>query len=63
MKELGEWGLPAERGARRLLLATGYRFLVFSSDPHRFERTYKGGVFHGGVSLEEMVVPIIEVSA
>ncbi len=63
VKELAEWGLPAERGARRLLLATGYRFLVFSSDPHRFERTYKGGVFHGGVSLEEMVVPVIEASA
>ncbi len=61
IKELSEWGLPSIPGAHRLLLATGYSFLVYSTDPRKYERHYKGGVFHGGISLEEMVLPLIRV--
>ncbi len=63
VKELAEWGLPTIPGARRLLLTVGHDFLVYSSDPRRYEKHYKGGVFHGGVSLEEMVIPFIKVEA
>jgi len=61
VRELSEWGLPAIPGAHRLLLATGYSFLVYSTDPRKYERHYKGGVFHGGISLEEMALPFIRV--
>jgi CheY-like chemotaxis protein len=61
IKELVEWGLPAIPGAHRLLLATNYSFLVYSTDPRKYERHYRGGVFHGGISLEEMALPFIRV--
>jgi len=61
VNELASWGLPSIPGARRLVLATGYHFLVYSTDPRKYEKHYKGGVFHGGVSLEEMVIPLIRV--
>ena len=62
IKELAEWGLPSIPGARRLVMATGYSFIVYSSDPRKYERTYRGGVFHGGITLEEMVLPLLKIS-
>ena len=61
IKELADWGLPGIPGAHRLLLATNYSFLVYSTDPRKYERHYRGGVFHGGISLEEMALPFIRV--
>lgn len=61
IKELMDWGLPAIPGAHRLLLATNYAFLVYSTDTRKYERHYRGGVFHGGISLEEMALPFIRV--
>ncbi len=61
VKELSDWGLPSIPGAHRLLLSTDYSFLVYSTDPRRYEKVYKGGVFHGGISLEEMALPLIRV--
>ena len=57
---LKEYGLPTNRGSR-LLLATVYHYLVYPSDVRRFEKTYRGGIYHGGVSLEEMCLPLLKL--
>ncbi len=63
VRELREYGLPSLRGQGRLALATDYAYFVYPSDPHRFEKRYKGGIYHGGISLEEMVIPLIKLVA
>ena len=63
VRELREYGLPSLRGQGRLALATDYAYFVYPSDPHRFEKKYRGGIYHGGISLEEMVIPLIKLVA
>jgi hypothetical protein len=63
INELEKMGLPRMKNASRLLLAEGYHYFVYPSDPHRFEKIYKGGIYHGGISLEEMVIPFIKLES
>ncbi len=59
--DLEAHGLPRQKGKGRLALAINYAFFVYPSDPHRFEKVYTGGIYHGGISLEEMVIPLIRM--
>lgn len=63
VRDLPDFGLPIRRGMGRLALATGYSFFVYPSDPHRFEKVYRGGIYHGGISLEEMIIPLVQIRA
>jgi hypothetical protein len=63
INELEKIGLPRVKNASRLLLAEGYHYFVYPSDPHRFEKIYKGGIYHGGISLEEMIIPFIKLES
>ncbi len=58
VRELEAWGLPRIHGDR-LFLAVEEGYFVYETDPRRFADTYRHWLFHGGVSLEEMVVPLI----
>jgi len=60
VKDLEAWGLPRAFG-ERLALADDYGFFVYKSREHEYARQYKGYVLHGGISLEEMVVPLITI--
>jgi len=60
VRELEEWGLPRTYGDR-LLLAVEEGYFVYETDPRRFAETYRHWLFHGGISLEEMVVPLIRL--
>lgn len=61
--DLEDFGLPRLRGKGRLAMAVNYSFFVYPSDPHRFEKVYSGGIYHGGISLEEMIIPLIKIEA
>ncbi len=61
LTELEKYGLPRRRNMGRLALATSYSYFVYPSDPHRFGKIYRGGIYHGGITLEEMIVPLIEI--
>ena len=54
-----DWGLPNERPSKSYLFARSDYFMMFQSVPreemHKFRNTFQ----HGGVSLEEMIVPSI----
>ncbi len=54
-----EIGLPKKTG--RLAMCKGYYFFVYPSDPHRFAKRYKGEIMHGGVTLDEMIIPIVKI--
>jgi hypothetical protein len=56
--ELPAWGLPSRGPGVRLLLATGDRFFVYPTKLREYQARYRGAFLHGGVSPEEVVLPI-----
>lgn len=57
--DMKSYGIP--QIARQLFLARNYDYFVYKSDPQKYKKKYKGGLFHGGVSIEEMIIPVIRV--
>jgi len=58
VEDLERFGLPAKSPGTRLLLATGDRFFVYPTKLREYQARYRGAFLHGGVSPEEVVLPI-----
>jgi DNA-binding response OmpR family regulator len=58
VQDLKAWGLPAQGLGVRLLLATGDRFFVYPTKLREYQARYRGSFLHGGVSPEEMILPV-----
>jgi DNA-binding response OmpR family regulator len=58
VNDLPAWGLPKGRLATRMLLATGDRFFVYPTKLREYQARYRGAFLHGGVTPEEMIVPV-----
>ena len=58
VENLASYGLPARTPTTRLLLATGDRFFVYPTKLREYQARYRGAFLHGGVSPEEVVLPI-----
>jgi hypothetical protein len=58
VEDLPSFGLPARTPSTRLLLATGDRFFVYPTKLREYQARYRGAFLHGGVSPEEVVLPI-----
>src|SRR6266498_2596085 len=56
--DLPSYGLPARAPGTRLLLATGDRFFVYPTKLREYQARYRGAFLHGGVSPEEVILPI-----
>jgi DNA-binding response OmpR family regulator len=56
--DLKAWGLPALGLGVRLLLATGDRFFVYPTKLREYQARYRGSFLHGGVSPEEVILPV-----
>ncbi len=61
--DLGAFGLPARTPGTRLLLATGDRFFVYPTKLREYQARYRGAFLHGGVTPEEMILPIALLTA
>lgn len=59
LTDLRSYGIP--QIARHLFLARGYDYFVYRSDPSKYKKKYRGGLYHGGVSIEEMIIPLIKL--
>jgi DNA-binding response OmpR family regulator len=55
---LKAWGLPQLGLGVRLLLATGDRFFVYPTKLREYQARYRGSFLHGGVTPEEMILPV-----
>jgi len=60
--DLASWGLPPRGPNVRLLLATGDRFFVYPTKLREYQARYRGAFLHGGVTPEEVVLPIALLS-
>jgi hypothetical protein len=58
VSDLPAWGLPAKKLGVRMLLATGDRFFVYPTKLREYQARYRGAFLHGGVTPEELVLPI-----
>ncbi len=56
--DFAAWGLPPRGAGARLMLATGDRFFVYPTKLREYQARYRGSFLHGGVSPEEVVLPI-----
>jgi len=56
--DFAAWGLPPRGKNVRLMLATGDRFFVYPTKLREYQARYRGAFLHGGVSPEEVVLPI-----
>ena len=52
------WGLPRMRLGVRLLMAVGDHFFVYPTKLREYQSRYRGAFLHGGVTPEEMIVPV-----
>jgi CheY-like chemotaxis protein len=57
-----EFGLPADYLAKTYVLAQGSKHLVFSHHLREYHRRFEGGFYHGGVSLPELILPVITMT-
>jgi hypothetical protein len=58
VEDLPAWGLPKMRLGVRLLLATSDHFFVYPTKLREYQGRYRGAFLHGGVTPEEMIVPV-----
>src|SRR4029077_4967082 len=58
VEEPKAFGLPGMGLGVRLLLATSDRFLVYPPKLAAVQARYRGSFLHGGVTPEEMILPI-----
>lgn len=58
-----DYRLPTESPAKNYLLAKENFYFVYPTKFHEYERQYLGTFQHGGISLEEMIVPCVTLSA
>ena len=56
--DFAAWGLPKQRLGVRMLLATEDKFFVYPTKLREYQSRYRGSFLHGGVSPEEMVLPV-----
>jgi hypothetical protein len=60
--DLRSFGLPSRGTGVRLLLATGDRFFVYPTKLREYQARYRGAFLHGGVTPEEVILPIALLS-
>jgi hypothetical protein len=58
VNDLPAWGFPKSKLGVRLLLATDDRFFVYPTKLREYQARYRGAFLHGGVSPEEVIVPV-----
>jgi len=58
----GEVRLPAESRTKNYVFAREYYYFVYPTNFRDYEKAYEGSFQHGGVSLEEMVLPCLTLT-
>jgi len=57
-----EWMLPDDGVNKNYVIAREDYFFVYPTRFHEFERQYRGSFQHGGVSVEEMILPLLTLT-
>ena len=63
MKRPSTFGLPAPNVSTAYIFASGHDFFAYPNNYNYYVQYYDGTFQHGGISLEEMVVPLVTMTA
>jgi CheY-like chemotaxis protein len=58
----GEYRLPGESRTKTYMFAKEYFYFVYPTNFRDYEKQYEGSFQHGGVSLEEMILPCLTLT-
>jgi len=59
IKDPEAYKIPAGGVATTCVIAKDDRYFVYPTDYHRYLTKYRDSFQHGGISLEEMVLPVV----
>jgi CheY-like chemotaxis protein len=54
--------LPLDSLIKHYILAKEHYFFLYPNNYHKYERIFRGTFQHGGISLEEMVLPLVTLT-
>jgi len=57
-----EFGLPSSEKNQNYIIASDQSFFVYPNDYHFFINKFQDTFQHGGISMEEMIVPVIKLT-
>ncbi|RKZ17663.1 PglZ domain-containing protein [bacterium] len=63
LRDPEKWGLPRDTAIQNYVIACESNFFVYPTNQHEYERQFRDSFQHGGVSLEEMIVPLVTLTA
>ncbi len=63
VKNPGDLRLPKESVTSNMIVAKEDYYFVYPTDYHHYLNKYKDGFQHGGISLEEMILPVVILEA
>jgi hypothetical protein len=62
LRKPAEYRLPDEGVNKNYLLAREDYYFVYPTRFHEYERQYRGSFQHGGLSIEEMILPLVSLT-
>jgi hypothetical protein len=62
VKNPGDYGLPVTGVNKNYIFAREDYYFVYPTRFHKFERQFRGSFQHGGVSVEEMILPLMTLT-
>jgi len=57
IKDPAAYRLPSDGASKQYAIAKEDYYFVYPTEFHKYERQYRGSFQHGGISLEEMILP------
>ena len=57
-----EYRLPAENASKNYILAKDDYYFVYPNDFYKYKRQFQGGFQHGGISMGELITPIVTLT-
>ena len=61
LKNPSKYYLPKSNDSENYIIAKSDSFFVYPNDYNYYKKTFENTYQHGGLSIDEMVIPIIEL--
>jgi hypothetical protein len=59
IKDPEKYMLPRQSPIENYAITTSNHYLVYPTNYHEYERLYRDSFQHGGISMQEMIVPFV----
>ncbi len=63
IKDPAKWKLPSFGVTTNYVIAKEDYYLIYPTNFSEYERQYKNSILHGGISVEEMVIPVVVLTS